>query len=85
MTNTSVQIGTANDWFIPSIQELQVASDFIWDYYREIAVPMTYGERMGFWSSTTVGQEEAISMKGHNDYQRPRYFNYAWLPVRAFG
>jgi hypothetical protein len=84
MTNTSVQIGTANDWFIPSIQELKLASDFIRDYYL-IAVPMTYGERMGFWSSTTVGQEEAIAMNGLNDYQRPRYYGHAWLPVRAFG
>ena len=82
---TSVLIGEAYDWFIPSIQELQLASNFIKDYYVEIADPLTAGAAKGFWSSTTVGQEEAIAMNCCNVYQRARYYSYAWLPVRAFG
>ncbi len=85
MTNTSVQISTANDWFIPSIEELKLASNFIRDYYGEIPVPMYFGERMGFWSSTTVGQEFAFLMSYTNVYDYPRYYQNAWLPVRAFG
>jgi hypothetical protein len=86
MTNTSVQIGTANDWFIPSIEELKLASKFIRDLYLEIPVPEMFGQSMdSFWSSTTVGRDEAFSMAYINVYERPRYFPLTWLPVRAFG
>jgi hypothetical protein len=86
MTNTSVQIGTANDWFIPSIEELKLASNFIRDFRLEIPVPQILGQGTdSFWSSTMVGQEEAFAMAYINIYERPRYYGLNWLPVRAFG
>ena len=86
MTKTSVQIGTANDWFIPSIEELKLASNFIRDFRLEIPVPEIFGQRTNsFWSSTMVGQEEAFAMAYINIYERPRYYGLNWLPVRAFG
>jgi hypothetical protein len=86
MTKTSVHIGAANDWFIPSIEELQLASNFIRDFPLEIPVPEIYGMRTNaFWSSTMFGQEEAFAMAYINIYERPRYYRLNWLPVRAFG
>jgi hypothetical protein len=86
MTNTSVQIGIANDWFIPSIEELKLASNFIRDFRLEIPVPQILGQGTdSFWSSTMVGQEEAFAMAYINIYERPRYYGLNWLPVRAFG
>jgi hypothetical protein len=86
MTNTSVQIGTANDWFIPSIEELKLASNFIRDLNLEIPVPEMFGQSFNaFWSSTTVGQDKAFSMAYINVYERDRGFSLTWLPVRAFG
>ena len=87
MTNTSVQIGTANDWFIPSIEELKLASSFIKDSRIEILHLKQYGgiDVEIFWSSTTVGQEEAFAMSYINVYEYSRYYGLAWLPVRAFG
>jgi len=86
MTNTSVQIGTANDWFIPSIEELKLASNFIRDLNLEIPVPEMFGQSFNaFWSSTTVGLDKAFSMAYINVYERDREFSLTWLPVRAFG
>jgi len=87
MTNTSVQIGTANDWFIPSIEELKIASSFIKDSRIEILLLKQYGgiDLDVYWSSTTVGQEEAFAMSYLNVYEYSRYYGLAWLPVRAFG
>jgi hypothetical protein len=86
MTKTSVQIGNAYDWFIPSIEELKLASNFIRDFRLEIPVPQIFGQRIDtFWSSTMVGQEEAFAMAYINVYEYPRYYGLSWLPVRAFG
>jgi hypothetical protein len=87
MTNTSVQIGTANDWFIPSIEELKIASSFINDSRIEILHLKQYGgiDVEVFWSSTMVGEEEAFAMSYINVDEYPRYYGLAWLPVRAFG
>ena len=86
MTKTSVQIRNAYDWFIPSIEELKLASKFIDELELEIPVPQMNGQSMdSFWSSTTVGQEAAIAMAYMNIYLRPRYYQLTWLPVRAFG
>jgi hypothetical protein len=86
MTNTSVQIRNAYDWFIPSIEELKLASKFIRDFHLEIPVPQILGQGTdSFWSSTMVGQEEAFAMAYINIYERLRYFARNWLPVRAFG
>ena len=87
MTNTSVQIGTANDWFIPSIEELKIASSFIKDSRIEILLLKQYGgiDLDVYWSSTMVGEEEAFAMSYLNVYEYSRYYGLAWLPVRAFG
>jgi hypothetical protein len=87
MTNTSVQIGTANDWFIPSIEELKIASSFIEDSRIEILHLKPYiGINVEvFWSSTMVGEEKAFAMSYINVDEHPRYYGLAWLPVRAFG
>ena len=86
MTNTSVQIGTANDWFIPSIEELKLASKFIRDLYLEIPVPEMFGQSFNaYWSSTTVGRDNAFAMAYINVYERDRGLLLHWLPVRAFG
>lgn len=86
MTKTNLLIGSATDWHIPSIQELQLASNFIRDFRLEIPVPQIFGRGTdSFWSSTMVGQEEAFAMAYINIYERPRYYALNWLPVRAFG
>lgn len=86
MTKTNLLIGSATDWHIPSIQELQLASNFIRDFRLEIPVPQIFGRGTdSFWSSTMVGQEEAFAMAYINIYERPRYYGLNWLPVRAFG
>jgi hypothetical protein len=87
MTNTSVQIGTANDWFIPSIEELKIASSFIEDSRIEILHLKQYSgiNVEVFWSSTMVGEKEAFAMSYINVDEHPRYYGLAWLPVRAFG
>ena len=87
MTNTSVQIGTANDWFIPSIEELKIASSFIEDSRIEILHLKQYSgiNVEVFWSSTMVGEKEAFGMSYINVDEYPRYYGLAWLPVRAFG
>ena len=87
MTNTSVQIGTANDWFIPSIEELKIASSFIEDSRIEILHLKQYSgiNVEVFWSSTMVGEEKAFAMSYINVDEHPRYYGLAWLPVRAFG
>jgi hypothetical protein len=86
MTNTSVQIGTANDWFIPSIEELQLARNFINNFRVLISNYKDNGiEVEGSWSSTMISDSKAFAMSYINVYERPRYFTYAWLPVRAFG
>ena len=67
-------IGGKSDWFIPSIEELILATNFLG--------PMANKE---YWSSTTIGTEDARSRGGPNEYGRPRYYRLAFLPVRAFG
>ena len=67
-------IGGKSDWFIPSIEELILAVDFLG--------PMANKE---YWSSTTIGTEDARSRGGRNEYGRPRYYRLAFLPVREFG
>ena len=67
-------IGGKSDWFIPSIEELVLATNFLG--------PMANKE---YWSSTTTGTENARSRGGRNEYGRPRYYSLAFLPVRAFG
>jgi hypothetical protein len=86
MTNTSVQIGTANDWFIPSIEELQLARNFINNFRVLISNYKDNGiEVEGSWSSTMISDSKAFAMSYINVYERPRYYQNAWLPVRAFG
>jgi hypothetical protein len=86
MTNTSVQIGTANDWFIPSIEELQLARKFIKDFRVLISNYKDNGiEVEGSWSSTMISDSKAFAMSYINVYERPRHNQNAWLPVRAFG
>ena len=67
-------IGGKSDWFIPSIEELVLATNFLG--------PMANKE---YWSSTTTGTENARSRGGRNEYGRPRYYSLAFLPVREFG
>lgn len=43
MTNTSIQIGNVTDWFIPSLEELKLASSFINDSRLEILYLKQYG------------------------------------------
>ena len=86
MTNTSVQIGTANDWFIPSIEELQLARNFINNFRVLISNYKDNGiEVEGSWSSTMISDSKAFAMSYINVYERPRRYQNAWLPVRAFG
>ena len=88
MTKTiNVQIRNVNDWFIPSIEELKIASSFIKDSRIEILLLKQYGgiDLDVYWSSTMVGEEEAFAMSYLNVYEYSRYYGLAWLPVRAFG
>ena len=87
MTNTSIQIGNVTDWFIPSLEELKLASSFINDSRLEILYLKQYGsiDIESFWSSTMVGDLEAYAMAYINVYEYPRYYGLSWLPVRAFG
>ena len=67
-------IGGKSDWFIPSIEELVLAMNFLGR--------TASGE---YWSSTTIGTDQARSRGGQNEYGRPRYYSLDFLPVRAFG
>ena len=67
-------IGGKSDWFIPSIEELVLAMNFLGR--------TASGE---YWSSTTIGTDRARSRGGQNEYGRPRYYPLEFLPVRAFG
>ena len=67
-------IGGKSDWFIPSIEELVLAMNFL---------GRTASSE--YWSSTTIGTDQARSRGGQNEYGRPRYYSLDFLPVRAFG
>ena len=67
-------IGGKSDWFIPSIEELVLAMNFLGR--------TASGE---YWSSTTIGTDLARSRGGQNEYVLPRYYSLDFLPVRAFG
>ena len=67
-------IGGKSDWFIPSIEELVLAMNFLGCTARK-----------EYWSSTTIGTGDARSMSCRNEYGRPRYYSLDFLPVRAFG
>lgn len=87
MTSQGARIGNATDWFIPSLEELKLASSFIYDSRIEILYLKQYGgiDMESFWSSTMVGDLDAYAMAYTNVYEHPRYYLLSWLPVRAFG
>ena len=68
------------DWFVPSIGELRLVMEFLnGQSSRDNRRPR------GYWSSTTSGAREVLTMAYINEYERPPYNGFEFLPVRAFG
>ena len=87
MTKQVSPIGNVTDWYIPSIEELKLAMQFLGYptmFFWKSKTRMPENDSGGFWSSTTIGGKKAFAMSYIHVRQRPRYYQYLWIPVRAF-